>query len=173
MKTYLLLLCTLFASLPAAERPPLLPTGTPAPDFTAYAPDKSPVKLSAFKGKFVLIDFWSTWCGPCKVTMPHLEQLHQKLSPQGLVVLGVCVWDTQSAFDKWQKSPEVKTTYLKVYDRAGRERSNIAQKLYSVSGIPTFYLVDREGNIIYSGNGAGPRTEAGLNRALAQAGFKL
>src|SRR5689334_22756020 len=96
MKTRALLLaaaCAAFALVSsAADRPPLLAKGTAAPDFTAQRPDNSPVKLSDFRGKVVLVDFWSTWCGPCKATMPHMEKLHKKLEAQGLVVLGVCVW---------------------------------------------------------------------------------
>ena len=170
------LLAALAASvLTAAQpaRPPLLAPGTVAPDFTANAPDGKPVKLSDYRGKLVLVDFWATWCGPCKVTMPHMEKLHQELGAQGLVVLGVCVWDTQQKFDRWQKSPEVKTSYLKVFDPAGSAPYNIAKKLYAVSGIPTFYLIKPEGKILYSGVGSGPTTEAGLNRALTQAGLQL
>jgi thiol-disulfide isomerase/thioredoxin len=178
MKTRALLLaaaCAAFALVSsAADRPPLLAKGTAAPDFTAQQPDGSTIKLSDFSGKIVLVDFWSTWCGPCKATMPHMEKLHKKLEAQGLVVLGVCVWDDRAKFDKWQTSPEVKTSYLKVFDSAGRNtRNSIASKLYSVSGIPTFYLVGQDGTVLYSGVGSGPTTEKGLDKALAAAGFKL
>ena len=155
-------------------RPPLLAAGTTAPDFTALRPDNTPVKLSDFRGKIVLVDFWSTLCGPCKVAMPHLEKLHQKLGNQGLVVHGVCVWDSRDKFDAWQKKPEVATSYLKVFDAAGKATANsIAAKHYSVSGIPTFYLIDREGKIAYAGVGSGKATERALDKALAAAGLKL
>jgi thiol-disulfide isomerase/thioredoxin len=176
MKTSLFLcLAALTASALSAAmppRPPLLAPGNMAPDFTAYGPDNKPVKLSDFKGKYVLIDFWATWCGPCVVTMPHMEKLHQKLGPKGLVVLGVCVWDTQAKFDGWLKSPQVKTSYLKVFERANTSNS-IAQKLYSVSGIPAFFLIDQEGKIVFAGGGANPQTAAALDNALAKLGLKI
>lgn len=157
----------------AADRPPLLANGTEAPDFTAYRPDGTPVKLSDFRGKIVLVDFWSTWCGPCKMAMPHMEALNQKISSQGAMVLGVCVWDKKEAFDKWQTEPEVPTTYLKVLDPAGRDAGNIAKALYHVSGIPTFYVIGKDGKILFSGVGSGPKTEASLDEALKAAGLTL
>ncbi len=106
--------------------------------------------------------------------MPHMEKLHQKLGSQGLVVLGVCVWEERAKFDAWQKKPEVKTNYLKVFDPAGRNTAaSIAKKLYSVSGIPTFYLIDKDGKVAFAGVGSGPKTEGALDQALAAAGFKL
>ena len=165
----------------APARPPLLAAGTAAPDFTALRPDNSPVKLSDFRGKIVLVDFWATWCGPCKVTMPHMEKLHKKLASQGLVVLGVCVWDDRSAFDAWQRTPEVPTSYAKVFDPVAKsdrakpyeQRGDIATRLFRVSGIPTFYLIDKDGKVAFSGVGSGKQTEAALDKALAAAGLKL
>jgi len=167
------LVCTVVhAQAPA--RPPLLAQGTDAPDFTALRGDSTLVKLSAFRGQFVLVDFWSTWCGPCKRTMPHMEKLHQKLKDQGLVVLGVCVWDERVKFDGWLRQPQVATSYLKVFDPAGRANlRSIASRDYKVSGIPTFYLIDPEGKVAFTGVGALGQTEIALDRALAAAGFKL
>ena len=153
-------------------RPPLLATGTAAPDFAATAADGRVVKLSDFRGKVVLIDFWATWCGPCKAAMPHIETLHQRFKTRGLVVLGVCVWDDRARFDAWTTDPEVVTTYLKVFDPAGKsDGQDIARRFYHVSGIPTFYLVGRTGIILFAGVGASPTTESNLDQALARAGF--
>ncbi|HTX64432.1 MAG TPA: TlpA disulfide reductase family protein [Opitutaceae bacterium] len=157
----------------APPRPPLLAAGTFAPDFAATAADGHAVKLSDFRGRFVLIDFWATWCGPCKAAMPHLEKIHRRFGDRGLVVLGVCVWDSPANFRSWLTRPEVPTTYRKVYDPAGqRSEQSIARRLYNVSGIPTFYLVDRNGVIRFAGVGSGVATEKSLAEALARAGFR-
>ncbi len=169
------LLNALVGGTPATSaRPPLLANGTVAPDFSVLRTDNTSAKLSDYHGKVVLVDFWATWCGPCKVSMPHLEKVHQALKDQGLIVLGVCVWDERTKFDDWMKKPEVPTSYLKVFDPAGKTTANsIAAKFYQVSGIPTFYLIDKDGKILFSAVGSGKASEVGLDQALTAAGFKL
>ena len=130
--------------------PPLLAVGTPAPDFAATAPDGSTVHLSDFKGKTVVLDFWSTWCGPCQMSMPHLEKVYSQVKDKNVAVLGVCVWDDKAAYDKWVTDKKGTYDFPTAFDPAGRGPSSIASKLYHVSGIPTQYVIDKDGNIAAS-----------------------
>jgi thiol-disulfide isomerase/thioredoxin/outer membrane lipoprotein-sorting protein len=127
--------------------PALLARGVVAPDFTAFTPDGKPVKLSDFKGKVVILDFWATWCGPCQVSMPHLEKVYRQVKTQDVVVLAVCVWDQKAEYDKWVAAKKGTYTFLTAFDPAGRGANNIAKALYKVEGIPTQYIIDREGKI--------------------------
>jgi thiol-disulfide isomerase/thioredoxin len=168
---------------PAAARPPvtripLLAAGTPAPDFVALKPDGSELRLSDYRGKTVILDFWATWCGPCIRAMPFLENLYQQSKDQDVVVLGVCVWDTKEAFDKWQVEPRVRTSFPKAFDPAGRNPDNhnadsIAKLHYNVSGIPTMYVIDRDGKVVEGILGFRGETDTRLTDALLRAGVKL
>ena len=130
--------------------PALLTAGTVAPDFTAIGADGKPVKLSDFKGKVVVVDFWASWCPPCVASMPHNQKVIAKLQAEGLpvVMLAVDNGEGREPFDKWVKAhPEYAALQ---FVHADPETNDISGKLYKVSGIPTQYIVGADGTIRWS-----------------------
>lgn len=118
--------------------------GKVAPDFTMNDADGNPVTLSSFKGKYILIDFWASWCGPCRAENPHVVELYAEFKDKGFDILGVSLDQKK---DAWLKAIEDdKLTWNHVSDLKGW--GNEAAQLYAVSGIPHTVLLDKEGVII-------------------------
>ena len=156
-----------------ANRPKLLAIGTIAPDFSATTADGKAVHLSDFKGKPVVLDFWSTWCGPCQRSMPHLEKVYEQVKDKDVVVLGVCVWDDKAAYDKWVAAKKGVYTFMTAFDPAGRDNdTSIANQLYNVSGIPTQYVIDKDGKVAASSVGY-DETDHRLESALGALGVDI
>lgn len=154
----------------------LLPEGTVAPDFTAHTPDGKEVKLSQFKGKVVILDFWATWCGPCMASMPGLEEVYQQIKDKKVVVLSLNTWDEKEDFKKWVKENSGTKYHFNFVrdpaegDRAGIRKASIAKRLYNVPGIPTMYVIDKNGKI--AGGLVGSGNEENLVKILDKVGLK-
>ncbi len=118
--------------------------GQMAPDFTMNDRDGNPVTLSSLKGNYVLIDFWASWCGPCRRENPNVVKLYNEFSEKGFDILGVSLDQKQ---DAWLKAIEDdQLTWNHVSDLKGW--GNEAAQLYAVSGIPHTVLLDKDGKII-------------------------
>jgi len=162
-------------------RKPLLELGTASPDFVAVKPDGSEMKLSDLRGKVVILDFWATWCAPCRHVMPFVEEAYDKIRDQGVTVLGVCVWDERAAFDKWIVENDKKLSFTKVFDPAGmdtndpnnRNTKSIAKRLYNVTTIPTLYVIGRDGAVVGGIAGLKSATDPRLVAALQKAGIRF
>ena len=127
---------------------PRLLAGDMAPDFTLASLDDKEVKLSSYRGKYVLIDFWATWCGPCIAATPKVKKVYEKYAAQGkLEVIGVSLDDDKVAPADYVKEKEIK--WVQAF--AGPEE-NAAVTEYGVQGIPSFWLIDPDGKIIVSDN---------------------
>jgi len=96
------------------------------------------VSLASLRGKVVYLDFWASWCGPCRVSFPQLEQLRQELGPRGFEVLAVNVDEFEADARKFLDA--VAVTYPVVRDASGDTPAS-----YGILGMPTGFLIDREG----------------------------
>lgn len=122
-----------------------LAAGKIAPDFTQNKPDGTPLKLSDLRGQVVLIDFWASWCGPCRQENPNVVRLYEKYKEKGFTVLSVSLDKTRepwlAAVEKDKLSWPHHVSDLKFWQ-------NEAARLYKVSSIPFTVLVDEEGKVI-------------------------
>lgn len=112
-------------------------------DFTIEQPDSTKVSLSDYvgKGKYVLVDFWASWCAPCRQEMPHLKEIYDKYHDRGLDVLGVAVWDYP---DRTQKAiQELELPWPQIVNA-----QNIPADLYKIEGIPFIILFAPDGKIV-------------------------
>lgn len=119
-------------------------TGKPAPDFTLQTPEGKQVSLSSFKGKYVLIDFWASWCGPCRKENPNVVKAYNQFKDKNFTVLGVSLDEDKAT---WQAAiAKDKLTWTHVSDLKGWSSS--AATLYGIQSIPANFLLDKDGKII-------------------------
>lgn len=145
----------------------------PAPDFSVQDSTGQAVRLSAFRGKIVILDFWATWCPPCKAAMPHNQEVAARYKDQDVVFFAVCVWDTPEKWAAWLK--ENGSTYADIrwaLDPARRGDFNIAKNLYLVHGLPAQFVINREGMVVDAIVGY-VNGEVVLEAALAKAGVNV
>lgn len=120
--------------------------GAMAPDFSVLQPDgKSKISLSQFRGKYVVLDFWASWCVPCRAENVHTKELYEKYHSKGLEVIS---FSLDSELEAWRKAIEKDgLTWHNASDLVGGKKSPVATK-YGIDGIPAIWVIDPSGKII-------------------------
>ncbi len=121
-------------------------TKGPAPGFSLQSRDGKPVSLASLKGDVVMINFWATWCGPCREEMPKLEALYQRYNKLGFKLLAVNVEDNPAGAKKWLE--ETPVSFPVLFDP-----KNEVTKLYKVDTMPSTVIVARDGTMRYIHHG--------------------
>jgi peroxiredoxin len=157
MKAGTVTVCVLTLGLalaPAAALPaPAASSGSPAAAFQLPAAAGDPVSLADLKGQVVLINFWASWCGPCRQEMPVLDQMYRKYKAAGFTLLGVNVEPKSGDALTFLKATPVSFPIL--FDTQSK-----VSTLYEVSGMPSTVIVDRKGNVRYVHHGYKPGDES-------------
>jgi len=145
------LIATAALALPALAADP---TGGRAPQFTLAARSGANISLAQYKGQVVMINFWASWCGPCRQEMPLLENIYKKYGKMGFTLIGVNVEPDTKAAENWLKQTPVSFPVL--FDTDSK-----VSKLYNVSGMPSTVFIDRKGNfrVLHQGYKPGDENE--------------
>ena len=137
--------------LPTAAQAAIAPS-SPAPDFTLKTLEGPNLRLQEQRGKVVLLNFWATWCGPCREEMPQLNKLFEKYRPLGFTLLGVNI-------DEDPRNAANVATQLGVKFPVLLDTDKRISKLYQLSTMPSTVMIDRDGRVRYVNRGYKTGTE--------------
>jgi cytochrome c biogenesis protein CcmG/thiol:disulfide interchange protein DsbE len=144
--TYLLLLVL---ALPALAKPAPVPGGKPAPVFSLPG-GSGTVSLDSLRGRVVYVDFWASWCDPCRRSFPWLNTLHERYSARGLTIVAINLDKDRRAADAFlEKFP---ARFLVAFDASGK-----TAEAYGVSAMPSSFLIGPSGTLLSSHAGFDPR----------------
>jgi cytochrome c biogenesis protein CcmG/thiol:disulfide interchange protein DsbE len=133
--------------------------GRQMPSFKMTSFDGTKITSASLKGKPYILDFWATWCGPCKLASPTMQSIHEKYSGKGLVVIGVNMGETPGSMPQAKSYPkEHKYTY-----KFTSKNDDFAEKI-GIEGIPCFIFVDKSGKVVAVKTGVVPGYEAEFDK---------
>ena len=121
-----------------------LPTPVTAPDFTLEDMDGKSYTLSSLRGKVVMINFWATWCPPCREEIPSMETVYLALRDKGFIVLAINQWETPDHVFSYMGQLDVYPTFPILFDGDSKVSDS-----YGVKGLPTTMLIDKRGRVVY------------------------
>jgi len=147
----------LLAALPAAA----VDAGAPAPEFNLPG-SRGAVSLAALKGKLVYLDFWASWCGPCRQSFPWMNEMQAKYGPKGLQIVGVNLDAKRADADKFLA--EVPASFVLAFDAQGD-----TPRRYAVKGMPTSMLIGPDGKVLLVHTGFREEERKQLEEAITAA----
>jgi thiol-disulfide isomerase/thioredoxin len=133
-----------------------------APLFSTPDLDGLQIELAQLRGRVVLLDFWASWCGPCRAALPELRRLGERFAPQGLVLLGINLDEDRAAMRAAMAEHGIG------WPQIGGDPAREISTRYGVSGIPTTVLIDRDGRLFMSGHWSGRRLAQAAAFLLSQ-----
>lgn len=140
-----------------------LKSGNPAPEISVVSSKGLRIKLSEYRGKVVLLDFWAAWCMPCRMEMPNVIEVYEKHHPKGFEIIGVSLDSDRGQFESFVKTNAM--TWPQIYD--GKKWDSEVGRLYGVTSIPATYLIDKQGKIRYH-NLRGEQLAPAVERLLGE-----
>ena len=129
-----------------------------APDFSLTQLDGSPAQLSDYRGRVVIMEFWATWCGPCRFSLPSLEVIYKRYRDRGVTVLLLNQGESGEVIRQWIGKRFTAPILLDAENRVAQQ--------YQVEAIPRLFVVDREGRVVYMHQGYGGGLERNLTMIL-------